>query len=130
MHLLWDLCLWMLSCSGFSGLQQKCVKFNKASNSSKIASVCSQFLSDTCTTMQHQMTFNILTERYGVAFENISLEIIENCNCRNRWKEIFCRFLLPQCSISDENAQCDALTCMTSTIARPCSDYCHTFVSR
>jgi len=113
---------------------QKCLKFTQFSKNINItqASRCAPYLRNSCVSPENLDIFNDVTQVKMADLEDILMEIENrNCGCFNRSIEIFCRFLLPQCSIPELPIdQCAVSTCSLPIMTLPCSNYCKELISK
>ena len=111
---------------------QKCIKFSKAISDVPQISKCAPYLRHSCVSQDNLVIFNDVTLNKMAKLEDILMRIkSRNCDCSKRSIELFCRFLLPECSIpSLPIDSCDIPTCSQPVLKLPCSDYCNNLTAR
>ena len=112
---------------------RKCSQFDDVYNQSVlIFSACTRFLNGSCVFANAQ-EISSFSEAQGDRLRNVLNGISEICDCRNRSTEIFCRFFLPECSVSEKNQMCpDKRFCgfQEPLIKDSCFGYCNKLLNR
>ena len=109
----------------------KCINYADVHNESLLVSrACAPYLNGSCVNEMDWIRFLNLTDTYESDLLKIAKQSERyDCNCRNRSIEIFCRFLLPICTIPGEQS-CNASTCRQPRFEQPCSSYCANLTAR
>ena len=87
---------------------------------------CQPYFNDTfCVNENGLVRFDKEAKEHAEALHEILFELEErNCDCLNRSVEMFCHFLLPECT-EIQTKKCGKGECSKVHFSFPCPDYCH-----